>query len=164
MSMMNYLAEEYAKVKLTYQKIHKSQFEIMLDKAKEKYKVEKNVDVRSVQRCIRRRFERKSLQCHHRGTESPMAKLEPAILEIALQRGKMNQPLTVKEGLYLSNSLIKPVSKTEAAMISYLKRRGQYSTVGTSTKSTSMLLGTGYWAGFRRRYNHLLVSKKGIQF
>ena len=149
--MMNYLAEEYTKVRLTYQKIHKSQFEIILDKAKEKYKVEENVDVRSVQRCIQRRFERKSLQCHHRGTESPMAKLEPAILEIALQQGKMNQPLTVEEGLYLSNSLIKPGSKTEAAVISYLKRRGQYSTMGTSTKSTCMLLGTGYWAGFRRR-------------
>ena len=77
-----------------------------------------------------------------------MAKLEPAILEIALQRGKMNQPLTVEEGLYLSNSLIKPGSKTEAAVISYLKRRGQYSTAGTSTKSTGMLLGTEYWAGF----------------
>ena len=37
----------------------------MLEKDKEEYKVEENVDVRSVQRCVRRKFERKSLKCHH---------------------------------------------------------------------------------------------------
>ena len=97
----------------------------MLEKAKEKYKVSENVAVRSAQRCVRKRHETKSLKCHHQGTKSPMSKLEPAILEIALQRGKMNQPLTVKEDLYISNSLIKPGSKTEVEMISYLKKRGQ---------------------------------------
>ena len=35
-SMVNYLSEEYAKVRLTNQKIHKSQFEVMLEEAKSK--------------------------------------------------------------------------------------------------------------------------------
>ena len=136
----------------------------MLEKDKEEYKVEENVDVRSVQRCVRRKFERKSLKCHHWGSDSPLSRLEPSILEIALQWGKMNQTLTVEEGLYLSNSLIKPGSKTGADMISYLKRRGQYFNIETSTESTGMLFGTGYWARFCQCHNHLLVLKRGIQF
>ena len=42
-----------------------------------------------------------------------MAPLESALLEIAIQIGKMNQPLTVNEGLQLANSMIKPGSNTE---------------------------------------------------
>ena len=148
--MMNTVTEEYAKVRLTSgNKISKGQFELMLDDAKRKHKVSGKVDVRLAQKCVQRRYKRKSLKCSHRGTESPMSRLEPAILEIALQRGKMNQPLTVEEGLYLSNSLIKPNSQIEADVISYLKKRGQYCTTGSSTKTPGMLLGTGYWAGFR---------------
>ena len=86
-SIMNEFAEQYAKVRLTIKKISIGQFEIMLNELKKKYKVNENVNVRSAQKCIRQRYERKSLKCKHRGTESPMSRLEPAILEIALQRG-----------------------------------------------------------------------------
>ena len=54
-----------------------------------------------------------------------MAPLETIILEIALQKGRMNQPLTVEEGLHLSNSLIKPSSKIEEDVILNLTKRGQ---------------------------------------
>ena len=80
------------------------------------------------------RFQRNSLRCSHRGTVSPMASLEPLIFEIALQKGRMNQPLTVGEGLRLSNSLIKPGSKIEKDLISYLSKRSQYSSSGSKTK------------------------------
>ena len=42
-----------------------------------------------------------------------MEAIEPAIIQIAIQQGRMNQPLTVAEGLQLSNSLIKKGSKLE---------------------------------------------------
>ena len=110
--MINTVTEEYAKVRLTSgNKISKGQFELMLDDAKRKHKVSGKVDVRLAQKYVQRRYKKKLLKCNHRGTESPMSRLEPAILEIALQRGKMNQPLTVEEGLYPSNSLIKPNSQ-----------------------------------------------------
>ena len=144
-SMMNDVAKEYTKVRLTTKKVSNGQFETMLENSKNKHNVKEKVDVRLAQKCVQRRFLRKSIECHHRGTESPMSRLEPAILEIALQRGKMNQPLTVEEGLYLSNSLIKPNSQIEADVISYLKKRGQYCTTGSSTKTPDLLLGTGYW-------------------
>ena len=35
---------------------------------------------------------------------------------------------------------------------------------GSRTKNPGNLLGIGYWNGFRRRYQHKLVSKKGVQF
>ena len=85
----------------------------------------------------------------HRGTPTPMAPLEPALLEIVIQRSKMNQPLTVTEGLQLANSMIKPGSNVEKNVKSYLKSRGQYTLNGTSTKSPGDLLGVGYWDGFR---------------
>ena len=78
-----------------------------------------------------------------------MSTAEPALLEIVIQRGKMNQPLTVQEGLQLANSMIKPGSVTERNVIEYLKKRNQYSIDVTSTKSPGNLLGSGYWAGFR---------------
>ena len=76
----------------------------------------------------------------------------------------MNQPLTVEEGLHLSNSLIKPGSKIEEDVILYLTKRGQYNINSSKTKIPGMLLGPGYWRGFRTRFRHRLVSKKGVQF
>ena len=78
----------------------------MVNKTKEKYGVDDNVSFNT----IKSRFQRKSIICNHRGIESPMAVVEPAILEISIQRGKMNQLLTVAKGLLLANSLIKPGS------------------------------------------------------
>ena len=43
----------------------------------------------------------KHIICNHRGTKSQMATIEPDMLEIAIQRGKMNQPLSDTKGFYL---------------------------------------------------------------
>ena len=110
------------------------------------------------------RYVRNKLVCNHRGTETPMAPLEPAILEIAIQKGLMNQPLTVTEGLHLCISLIKKGSSVERDVISFQKRRGQFNLAGSSTRNPGCLLGTGYWYGFRKRYAHKLVSRRGVQF
>ena len=75
--------------------------------------------------------------------------------------GEMNRPLTVEEGLYLSNSLIKPGSKTETDVISYLKKRGQYSTDGSSTKTSGMLLAIIYWYQ-RKESNSAITEASGV--
>ena len=56
---------------------------------------------------MQNRYRRNNLIMEHQGNSSPMAPLEPAFLEIVIQRGKMNQPLIVNEGLQLANSIIK---------------------------------------------------------
>ena len=63
-----------------------------------------------------------------------MAPLEPLIREIVVQKERMNQPLTVEEGLSLSNSLIKPGFKIEKDVISYLSKQRKYSSFGSKTK------------------------------
>ena len=165
-SMIDHITEKYAESRLTSNSsTQKGLLQSLIKEARVKFNVSEAIRFRNVQRCVQTRFSRNSLKCNHRGTVFPMTPLEPIILEIALQRGRMNQPLSVEEGLHLSNSLIKPGSKIEEDVISYLKKQGQYSTTGArKTKSPGMLLGPGYWRGFRARYYHQLIPKKGLQF
>ena len=163
-SMINYITEKYAEQRLTLNsRAPKGLLHAIFEEAKAKYNVSETINFKNVQKCVQTRFQRNSLRCSHQGTVSPMAPLEPLILEIAVQKGRMNQPLTVEEGLHLSNSLIKPGSKIEKDVISYLSKRRQYSSSGSKTKIPGMLLGTGYWRGFCQRYQHRLVSKRGVQ-
>ena len=48
---------------------------------------------------------------------SPMAAIELAIIDIAIQKSNMNQPLTVAKGLQLENSLIKLGPKLDSDVI-----------------------------------------------
>ena len=122
-SMINHITEKYAESRRTSNsRTRKGLLHTLIEEAKVKYNVSEPICYKNVQSCVQTRFKRKSLACSHRGTVSPMTPLEPIILEIALQRGRMNQPLTVEEGLHLSNSLIKAGSKVEEDVISYLKK------------------------------------------
>ena len=55
-----------------------------------------------------------------------MESIKPTIIKFAIMKGKMNQPLTVTEGLlFFANSMIKPGSKLEMKVINYVHKRGQ---------------------------------------
>ena len=161
-SIVNDVSKIYQDLKLTNKRIKNGSLKMIIEEAKLKYGLPKecNIPIKTIQS----RYRRNRPIVSHRGTVFPMEKIEPALLQIVIQKGKMNQPLSVNEGLQLANSMIKVGSQTEKNVIAYLKGRKQYSLEGSSTKNPGNLLGTGYWAGFRRRYNHLLVSKKGVQF
>ena len=58
---------------------------------------------------------RKMITCQHRGTATPMEPIKPTILDIATMRGRMNQPLTMAEGLLLPKSLNLESSTTESS-------------------------------------------------
>ena len=133
-SMINYITEKYAEQRLTLNsRTPKGLLHALFKEAKVKYNVSETINFKNVQKCVQTRFQRNSLRCSHRGTVSPMVPLEPLILEIALQKRRINQSLTVEEGLYLSNSLIKPGSKSEKDVISYLSKRREYSSSGSTT-------------------------------
>ena len=161
--MMNEISKQYYDLRRTNntKRLGKGVLEEIIKKAQEKYNV-RNKDVPLS--TIRSRLYQNSIECNHRGTSSPMEAIEPAILQIAIQRGRMNQPLTVAEGLQLSNSLIKKGSKLENDVKMYLNKREQLSTIGSSTKVPGNLLGPGYWSGFRRRHKDKLISHRGVQF
>ncbi len=77
--------------------------EKIIKEAQEKYGVNNVVSVTT----IRSRLCQNRIECEHRSTSSPMEAVEPAILEIAIQQGRMKHPHTVAECLQLANSLIK---------------------------------------------------------
>ena len=158
--MVNYVSQKYCESKFNCGRIKKGLFNEIVKDANNKFNTNEQISIKTIQS----RYRRKNLYVEHRGTPTPMAPLESALLEIVIQMGKMNQPLTVNEGLQLANSMIKPGSNVEKKVLSYLKSRGQYKIDGTSTKSPGNLLGVGYWHGFRKRYKHQLVSKRGVQF
>ena len=130
--MVNFVTENYQKIRLTNKRVKNGAFHEIICEAKRKFGVEKcHVSIKTVQS----RLMRNKVIVPHRGTESPMSIVEPALLQIVIQRGKMNQPLTVQEGPQLANSMIKNGSVTERNVIEYLKAQKQYSIDGSSTKS-----------------------------
>ena len=133
--MINHITEKYAGKRLTLNsRTPKGLLHALFEEAKVKYNVSETINLKNVQKCVQTRFQRNSLRCSHRGTVSPIAPLEPLILEIALQKGRTNQLLAVEEGLHLSNSLIKPGSKIEKDVISYLSKQRQYSSSGSKSR------------------------------
>ena len=154
------MSQKYGESKFNCGRIKNGLFNKIVKDANNKFNTIEQISIKT----IRSRYCTKNLYFEHRGTLTPMAPLESALLEIVIQMGEMNQPLTVNEGLQLANSTIKPGSNVEKNVVSYLKARGQDKIDGASTKSPDNLLGVGYWQGFHRRYKHLLVSKCGVQF
>ena len=93
--MMNEIVQNYSDLMNTYPKLPNGEVHKIIEHAKEKYGVSQTISYNT----IKSRYHRKKIQYKHRGTETPMAAIEPAILEIAVQKSKMNQPLTVAEVL-----------------------------------------------------------------
>ena len=131
-SMVNYIAETYEELRHTNKRMKKYLFDDIVNDAKRNFGA--TCDTISM-KTIQPRFQQNNMIINHRGTKFPMSYLEPALLEIVIQRGKINQPLTVTEELQLENSIVKVGSVKEGKVISYLKAKNQYSTVGSSTKN-----------------------------
>ena len=84
-------------------------FNEIVKEANNKWNTNEKISIKTIQS----RYRRNNLFAEHCGTPTPMAPLESALLEIAIQIGKMNQPLTVNEGLQLANPMIKAGSNIE---------------------------------------------------
>ena len=95
MNMVNYVSQKYGELKLKRIRIIKGMFNEIVKEANEKFDTNEKISIKTMQS----RYCRNKLFVEHCGTPTPMAPLEPALLEIVIQMGKMNQPLTVNEGL-----------------------------------------------------------------
>jgi hypothetical protein len=95
----------------------------------------------------------RSLQPAHNGTPSPMAALEQTFVDAVIQMGRIRQrPLTPTEALCLINSLIDNKPLQEKLII---WKQSHNQDQPDEEKGT---LGPGYWAGFKKRHGHLLVT------
>ena len=77
------------------------------------------------------------------GIATPMATVEPLLVELCLQKARMGQPLGIREGLCFANSIIEGTVHEEAMV--YLNKRLNIRESDVST------LGSKYWRNFRRR-------------
>ena len=104
------------------------------------------------------RVKRNNTNPNHPGTRSPIEEAEAALVVIAIQMGKIRQPLTCEEGIGLMNDLIKNTSLQDAVREFQMARRlcVQESTYGT--------VGKCWWKAFKRRNADKVVSKRGEKF
>ena len=107
--MVNYVSQKYCESNFNCGRIKKGLFNKIVQDANNKFNTNEQISIKTIQS----RYRRKNPYVEHRGTPTPMAPLESALLEIAIQIGKMNQPLTVNEGLQLANPMIKAGSNIE---------------------------------------------------
>jgi len=94
------------------------------------------------------------------GLTTPLKKLEDLLVDILISASQFRKPLTVREGLELTNSLIKG-SRFQQDVIDFQQK---YCT-GTMKKETEVgKLGMSYWNKFMHRHGQLIVSKRGERF
>mmetsp|Transcript_25081 Transcript_25081/g.35923 ORF Transcript_25081/g.35923 Transcript_25081/m.35923 type:complete len:179 (+) Transcript_25081:210-746(+) len=75
------------------------------------------------------------------GHTSPMAEIEPYIVELAIKLAEMRVPITSKQGLQLANSLIKGSAFHESVLLWKQNNCSAFRERGTQE------LGPGYWNG-----------------
>ena len=94
--MVNKISKKYDDLKHTNWILPDGEFQKNGNTAKETYDIDKSVSFDT----IRSQYNREKILSEHRGrTVSPMAAIETAIVDIAIQKSNMNQPMTVAEGL-----------------------------------------------------------------
>jgi hypothetical protein len=76
-----------------------------------------------------------------KGTKSPMAEIEPYIVNMIIQLANMRVPITTSQGVQLCNSIIKG-TKYERYVDGFKKK---------SLRNVTQELGPGYWRGFLQR-------------
>jgi len=110
------------------------------------------------QETIKRRHSRNpaKMAVVHRGTASPMAAVEPYLVQMIIQLCKINRTITKEELLLLANSLIKD-TEHETTVVAFKTKHSHYST-------GDVLLGEGWYTGFMSRNAATLQSSYGIKF
>jgi len=94
----------------------------------------------------------------HRGTPSPMIRVEFCLVEIILSLSAMRQPVTPLVALELINSLVKGTA-TEQEILDYKLKNLKLK----DPEENGRLLGLKYWHNFLKR-NPILSTKKAVRF
>ena len=105
---------------------------------------------------IRGRFYTKKLIVKSMGPLSPMADVEPALVALILKMSAIRRCLTPSQCLHLANDLVAG-TETEKQVIEFKKKlyKKDYDSAD---------LGMNYWNGFKRRWEHVISSKRGQKF
>ena len=91
------------------------------------------------------------------GPKSPMAEVEPQLVQLIIKMSRIRRCLTPSQCLHLANDLISG-TETEQKVIAYKKK------LYPNIELKSGQLGTRYWRGFQKIWEHVLTSKRGQKF
>jgi hypothetical protein len=130
--------------------------------AKTKHGVDENIVI--LAQTARERVKR-GCTSGHVGQTSPMAVIEPYLIELILQLSNMRTPITANQGLQLATSLVQNTKYQKLIMDWKVKNCHVYKLAMKSGKEKEkIILGLGYWRSFMKQNTHLIRSKKGVKF
>jgi hypothetical protein len=93
----------------------------------------------------------------YRGPPSPLAPVEPLLVELCIQRSRMGQPLAQHEGILLVNSIIFGTIHQDNL------RRYQIDVVRMSVDADNLgIAGSRYWQNFKRRNKDMLDTGAAV--
>jgi hypothetical protein len=96
----------------------------------------------------------------HVGQSTPMAEVEPYLVQLIIQLANMRTPISSAQGLKLANSLI---SGTKVEKKIEWKSNSCYAYKHASISGDeNKKHGLGYWRSFLRRNKHLIRTKKQL--
>ncbi len=99
---------------------------------------------------MRERLKRGSTNGHV-GQVTPMAEVEPYLVELILQLAKMRTPITSAQGLELANSLISGTEMEDKLVEWKSKNCHAYKHTASSDNENGKKLSIGYWKSFLER-------------
>ena len=131
-----------------------------LDQIIKEVKEKRNIgeDVLISKKFIRKRIENDRITViTPSGPDSPLAAIEPLIVKLILAMAEIREPLTPSRCIPLINDLICDTA-SQQKLIEFKQKRGIY--MDSPTHDIGVI-GHGYWQHLRKRYNHVLVGKRG---
>ena len=146
--------EKRKEAKRIGRKVENGCLEKIVKKWKRKYNLDDSVIIKK--ETIRSRSYNNKLIVKSFGPQSPMADVEPVLVDLIIKMSRIRRCLTPTQCLHLANDLIRGTD-IEKNVIKFKEDRyhQQY---------TSASLGLSYWNGFKTRWGHKLSSKRGQKF
>jgi hypothetical protein len=152
------MREEKMKTETGYakQRVSKNMLVKLIDEIKKKNNIPSNITIQPS--TIKKRILRGSIFSQGiGGHRSPLLPLEPVFVSTIVQMARIRQSLTPSQGLALINGMVEG-TREQANLISF---KDKYCVCSEEDMGK---VGRGYWRGFRRRNNHMLVSKRGQKY
>jgi hypothetical protein len=140
--------------------LNKGSLKSIIEIAKAKHDVDDDYVILS--ETVRQRVKQGSASGHV-GQTSPMAQIEPYLVELILKLAALRTPITASQGLQLANSLIKS-TKIEKFVTDWKSRNCHAFKVASKCGKEKNTLSLGYWRSFMKWNAHLIRAKKGVKF
>ena len=155
---LNEIAVEYQKEMNTAKSLgfqaKKGCLEDLIIQKKAEFSISEDIIIKKS--TIRSRCERDKPIVHVMGPESPMSAAEPQLIELIIKMGRIRRCLTPTQCLHLAKDLIKGI-EIEKKVVAFKKKlfRKDYEDSD---------LGMRYWHGFKKRWGHKIIMKRGQKF